>query len=125
MFVKGKNETLNQIASLKNPSLCTHCKKIRHIQFRCYTNFLERFESQMSRLMNGFNSLKNNILNNGKMNKTNQKPRNRPSSFESPPKIKQVWIRKYRVKCQVVFIVIKARFSTEWYLDSGYSRHMT
>ena len=33
-----------------------------------------RHESQMSSLMNDFNSLKNNILNNGKENITNQKP---------------------------------------------------
>ena len=29
-FFKGKNETPNQAASLKNSSLCTYCKKIRH-----------------------------------------------------------------------------------------------
>ena len=74
MFVKGKDETLNQIAYLKSPSLCTHCKKTRHTQFRCYTKFLERFETKMSRLMNEFNSLKDNIFNNRKGNKFNQKP---------------------------------------------------
>ncbi|KAL6350551.1 hypothetical protein AAG906_019198 [Vitis piasezkii] len=43
----------------------------------------------MSRLMNDFNSLKNNILNNGKWNKPNQKPRSQPSSSKSPLMIKQ------------------------------------
>ena len=57
--------------SPKNPSLCTHCKKIGHTQFKCYTKFLERFESQMSRLLKDYNSLKNIILNNGKGNKPN------------------------------------------------------
>ena len=90
MFVKGKDETPNQAASLKNPSLWTHCKKTRHIQFRWYTNFLERFEYQISRLMNDFNSIKNNILNNGKENKPNQKPRSQQSFSKSPPRTKQV-----------------------------------
>ena len=79
----------------------------------------------MSRLMNDFNSFKNNILNNGKVNKPNQKPRSQPSSFKSLPKIKQDWMRNDRNKCQVVFIVLKARSISEWYFDSGYSRHMT
>ena len=75
MFIKGENDTPNQVESPKKTSLCTHCKKIGYSQFRCYTKFLERFETQMNRLMNDFNSLKNNILNDGKRNKTNQKPR--------------------------------------------------
>ena len=90
MFVKGKDETLNQTTSPKKPSLCIHCNKTRHSQFRCYTRFLERFESQMSMLMNDSNSLKNNILNNGKGNKTNQKLRSQPNSFKPPPRTKQV-----------------------------------
>ena len=40
VFVKGKEKTPNQIESSKNTSLCTHCKKTRHFQFRCYTRFL-------------------------------------------------------------------------------------
>ena len=40
--------------------------------------------------MNDFNFLKNNILNNKKENKPNQKPRNQQSSCKSPPRIKQV-----------------------------------
>ena len=125
VFVKGKYETPTQVAYLKNPSLCTHYKKTGHTQFRCYIKFLERFESQMSRLMNDFNSFKNNILNNGKVNKPNQKPRSQPSSFKSLPKIKQDWMRNDRNKCQVVFIILKARSISEWYFDSGYSRHIT
>ena len=75
MFVKGKDDTPNQVKSPKKTSLCTHCKKTRHSHFRCYTRFLERFETQISRLMNDFNSLKNYILINGKGNKTNRKLR--------------------------------------------------
>ena len=71
VFVKGKDDTHNQVKSPKNTSLCTDYKKIGYSQFRCYTRFLERFETQMKRLMNDFNSLKNNILNNRKWNKTN------------------------------------------------------
>ena len=83
-FCKGKKkETPNKVASPSTPSLCTHYKRIRHTQYKCYTKFLERFESQISRLMNDFNSLKNNILNNGKRNKPNQKPRN----HQSPSKL--------------------------------------
>ena len=58
MFVKSKNETLNQVTSPKNLSLCSHYKKQGHTQYRCYTKFLKRFESQISRLMDDFNSLK-------------------------------------------------------------------
>ena len=71
VFVKGKDVNHNQVEYLKKTSLCTHYKKTGHSQFRCYTRFLERFESQISRLMNDFNSLQNNILNNEKVNKTN------------------------------------------------------
>ena len=66
MFVKDKDDTLDQVESPKKTSLCTHCKKIGHSQFRCYTSFLESFETQMNRLINDFHSLKNNTLNNGK-----------------------------------------------------------
>ena len=85
--------------------------------------FLGRFESQMSRLMNEFNSLKNNILNNGIGNKSNKKLINKQSSSKSPLRIKQFWMRKDRAKCQVVFTELKAKFSGEWYFDSSYSRH--
>ena len=30
-----------------------------------------------------------------------------------------------KAKCQVVINVLKAKSSSEWYFDSGYSRHMT
>ena len=58
--------------------------------------------------MNDFNSLKNNIVNNRKGNKTNQKPRSQSSSSKSPPRTKQVWLRKDMSKCQVVFNALKA-----------------
>ena len=41
LFVKGKDNTPNQVESPKKTSLCTHYKKTRHSQFRCYTKFLE------------------------------------------------------------------------------------
>ena len=44
VFVKGKNDTLNQLESPKKTSLYTHYKKTRHSQLRCYTRFLESFE---------------------------------------------------------------------------------
>ena len=78
----------------------------------------------MNRLVNDFNSLENNILNNGKVNKTNQKPRSQSSFSKSLSKTKQVLLRKNRFKCQVVFNALKAKSSSEWYLDSGFSRHM-
>ena len=62
MFVKGKDDTPNQVESPKKVSLCTHYKKIGHSHFRFYTRFLERFKLQMNSLMNDFNFLKNNIL---------------------------------------------------------------
>ena len=124
MFVKVKYETPNLSESFKKPSLCTHCKKTGHSQFRCYTRFLKTFETQKNRLMNDFNSLKNNILNNGKENKTNQKPGSQPSSSKSPSRTKQVLLRKDRVKCQVVFNALKAKSSRKWYLDNGYSIRM-
>ena len=69
MFINGKDDNPEQVESPKKTSLCTHCKKTGHSQFRCYTRFLDRFETQINRLMNDFNFLKNNILNNGKGNK--------------------------------------------------------
>ena len=48
MFVKSKNATPNQEESPKKP----HCKKTGRSQFKCYTRFLERFETQMNMLMN-------------------------------------------------------------------------
>ena len=125
MFVKGKDVTPNQAKSPKKISLCTHYKKMGHSQFKCYTRFLERFESQISRLMNDFNSLKNNILNNGKGNKTNWKPRSQPNSSKSQPRTKQVLLRKDRAKCQVMFNALKVKTSSEWYFDSSCSRYMT
>ena len=84
--------------------------------------FLERFESQINRFMNDFNSLKNKILNKGKGNKTNKKPRSQSSSSKSPPRTKQVWLRKDKSKCRVMLNALKAKFSSKWYLDSGCSK---
>ena len=74
--------------------------------------------------MDDFNFLKNNILNNREENKTNQKLRSQPSSSNSIPRTKQVCLRKDRTKCQVVFNALKAKYSSEWYFDSGFSRPM-
>ena len=63
VFVKGKDETPKQATPLKTKSLCTHCKKSGHAQNKCHTRLLERYESQLSKVVNEFNSLKNNILN--------------------------------------------------------------
>ena len=59
------------------------------------------------------------------MNKPNQKPRNQQISSRSPSRIKQVWMRKDRIKCQIIFTALKARSFSEWYFDSGCFRHMT
>ena len=74
--------------------------------------------------MNEFNFLKNFILSNGKENKTNQKPRNQPSSSKLPPRTKQVQLRNDKSKCQVVLDALKVKSSSKWYIDSGCSRHM-
>ena len=78
----------------------------------------------MNRLMIEFNSLKNNILN-GKGNKTNQKPKSQSRFSKSLPRTKQVWLRNDSSKFQVMFNSLKVKSSSEWYLDSGCSRHMT
>ena len=54
IFVKGKKETLTKQHLLALYHYAHTTRKIRHTQYRCYTKFLERFESQMSRLMNDF-----------------------------------------------------------------------
>ena len=59
-----------------------------------------------------------------KENKTSKKLRSQSSSSKSPLRTKQVWLRKDRFKWQVVFNVLKAKYSSEWYLDSGFSRNM-
>ena len=87
-FVKGKEENPRQATPSNTHSLCTHCKKFRHTHHRCYTKFHERYESQLNRLVNEFNSLKNNILNNGKMKKNNQKSKTQQCSSKPPPKVK-------------------------------------
>ena len=46
-------------------------------------------------------------------------------SFKSPPRIKLAWMRKDRVKYQVIYTTLKAKSSSEWFLDNGNSRHMT
>ena len=46
-------------------------------------------------------------------------------SSKSPHKLKQVWIRKNKSKCHVVFTTLRTRASSEWYFDSGCSKHMT
>ena len=130
VFVKGKDDIPNQTVPTKiespkvetpkkiNP-VCSHCKKSGHNQFRCLTRLLERYESHLNKLMNEFNSLKNNILNTKTGNKTQK------GNPRSTPKVKQVWVKKETNKCQVVFTTLKARVPSEWYFDSGCSRHMT
>ena len=123
-FFKGKDNTPNQVQSPKKTSPCTHYNKTGHSQFKCYTRFLKRFETQKNRLINDFNFLKNNILNNEKGNKTNKKPRSQSSSSKSPPKTKWDWLRNDRPKCQVVSNALKVKPSSKWYLDSGFFGHM-
>ena len=75
VFAKSKEETPKQATPPNTSSLCTHYKKSGHTQRRCHTRFLERYEFQLNRLLNDFNSLKNNILNTWKGNKSNPKPK--------------------------------------------------
>ena len=75
--------------------------------------------------MNDFNSLKNNIFNNGKRNKTNQKSKSQHNSSKSPSRTKQVCLRNDRAKYQVMFNALKVKSSSERYLHTSYSRHMT
>ena len=107
LFVKGKEENSNQTTSTKIESpkkealtkigpVCSHCNKSGHTQFRCHTRLLERYKSYLNRVMHEFNSLKNNILNIGKGNKTQQ------SNFKKTPKIKQIWVKKESPKSQVM-----------------------
>ena len=78
----------------------------------------------MNRLINDFNSLKNNILNNRKENKTNQKPRSQYSSSKTPLRTKPIWLRKNKSKCQFVLNSLKDESFSKCYLDNGCSRHM-
>ena len=64
-------------------------------------------------------------MKNEKRNKSNEKPKSQFSSSKSSSRTKQIWLRKNKAKGQVVFNAIKAKSSSEWYLDSGYTRHMT
>ena len=49
--------------------------------------------------MNDYNSLKNNIFNNGKKNRTNQKPKIQSSFSKSLFRTKHIWLRNDRSKC--------------------------
>ena len=72
VFFKGKDDTLNQVESLERHHYARTTRKLDILNLDAtLIKFLERFETQMNRLMNDFNSFKNNILNNGKDNKTN------------------------------------------------------
>ena len=123
VFIKGKKETPNQVASSSTPLLCTHCKKSRHTKSRCHTRFLEKYETQLNRLVDDFNSLKNIILHTRKEKKINSKPKTKKNFSSSPPKVKQVWLRKDKPKCNVVLTALRARAPSEWYFDSGCSRY--
>ena len=93
IFIKGKEETPNQATLLyfaHSFLFCTHFKKFGHTQNRCHTRFLEKYESQLNRPVNDFNSLKNNILNTKKRKKTNPKPKTQQISLKSPPKVNKL-----------------------------------
>ena len=57
--------------------------------------------------MNDFNSLKYNILNNGKWNKINQNLKSQLSSSKSSLRTKQVWLRKNRPNVKVCSMLLK------------------
>lgn len=40
-------------------------------------------------------------------------------------KPKQIWVKKYELKCLVVHTTLKAANISQWYFDSDSSRHMT
>ena len=56
-----------------------------------------------------------------KENKTSKKLRSQSSSSKSPPRTKQIWLRKDKSKYQVVLNALKAKYFGKWYLDSGCS----
>lgn len=99
-----------------------HIVRSEHTQSRCYSRFIKGYESQLNGLMAEYNFIKNNILHTKKIN---PKPNTKKSSSCSPPKLKKVWLRKGRPKCNVVFTTLRARAPNEWYFDGGCSRHMT
>ena len=73
--------------------------------------------------MDDFNSLKNIILHIKKEKKINSKPKTKQKFSSSPPKVKQVWLRKDKPKCNVMLTALRARAPSEWYFDSGCSRY--
>ena len=89
-------------------SYYAHYKKSGHTQSRCHSRFLEKYESQLNRFVNEFNSSKNNILHTRKWKKTKPKPKTPKSSSSSPPKVTQMWLRKDKPKCNVVFTTFRS-----------------
>ena len=106
-FVKVKEKTFNQVLLSSILLLCTHYKKSGHTQSRRHSRFLEKYESQLNRFVNEFNSSKNNILHTRKWKKTKPKPKTPKSSSSSPPKVTQMWLRKDKPKCNVVFTTFR------------------
>lgn len=62
IFVKGREETPNHVASSSISPLCTYCKKYIHTQSGYHSRFFERYKSQLNRLRDEFDFLKNKIL---------------------------------------------------------------
>ena len=78
----------------------------------------------MNRLSDKFDFLKNKILHTKKGKRINPKPKSQKGFSSLLPKVKQAWLRNDRPKCNVIFIALTVRASSEWYFNSGCPRQM-
>lgn len=66
-----------------------------------------------------------NIENRNLQRKKYLDQQNAKWQVSQPSKAKRSWVRKDDPKCLVIHTIVRAGSSSRWYLDSGYSRHMS
>ncbi|XP_075507612.1 uncharacterized protein LOC142544452 [Primulina tabacum] len=127
IFVKGKDDTSTQPQSKppikrsptkrqpdapiskkrKRRYVCHYCFKPGHIRPYCFKLKDDRMNQKTSRMLP---RMLHNISRN--------------TSYHRPT-VRQIWVPKVKIHCNVVYTSLKTNTAGHWYFDSGSSRHMT
>ncbi|XP_075515558.1 uncharacterized protein LOC142550205 [Primulina tabacum] len=105
-FTLKRQSTAPVPKNRKRRYVCHYCFKPGHIRPCCFKLRDDRMNQMSSRLPK---MLHNTFLN----------------TSINRPTVRQVWVPKVKIHCNVVYTSLKTNTAGYWYFDSGSSRHMT
>lgn len=110
----------------KNPQIiCYYCEKVNHMKIDCRKRMNDLKATSFQENQRKLN--KKNFRKIAYFQRMEQENLEKKKKLTQTRKVKprQIWVKKDELKCLVIHTVLKAANTSQWYLDSECSRHMT